>query len=196
MVQARLTGEIAQMRDCGLQYWPVSLLEDGSHVGCAGLRPYRVQDGIYEFGVHLRGAFQGKGLAREAAEAVIAYGFGTIGAGALFAGHHPRNERSRRLLLGLGFAYAQEEFYAPTGLMHPSYLLRGTPREQATAKEEADLRCAKDDKLLRGNDSQSINDGCFGGWAKLTRMKLMIIKRSQLPNLLKCTRCQPFCWFG
>lgn len=122
-VRSRLSSEIAQMRERSIQYWPVFLLEDGSFAGCAGLRPYQPEARIYELGVHLRGALRGKGLAREAAEAVIAYGFETLNVKAIFAGHHPMNERSRRMLLGLGFMYTHEELYAPTRLMHPSYLL-------------------------------------------------------------------------
>ena len=124
MVEARLSKEIAQMQKCSLQYWPVFLLESGQHVGCAGLRPYR--DGVYELGVHFHREFWGRGLAKEASLAVIEYAFGKLGAQALFAGHHPANEASRRLLLKLGFVYTHEELYPPTGLMHLSYLLRRT----------------------------------------------------------------------
>ena len=125
-VRARLATEIAQMQEFGVQYWPIFLLEADQHVGCAGLRPYRVQEKIYELGFHLRRAFWGQGLANEAARAVIDYGFGAIAAKALFAGHHPANEASRHLLLKLGFIHTHDELYPPTGLMHPSYLLRRT----------------------------------------------------------------------
>lgn len=124
MVQERLAKEIAQMQECGLQYWPIFLLEGDEHVGCAGLRPYRVEERVYELGVHLRPAFWKRGLASEAARAAIDYGFGTLGAAALFAGHHPQNEASRQLLSKLGFVRTHEELYPPTGLMHPSYMLR------------------------------------------------------------------------
>ncbi|MGA8222799.1 MAG: GNAT family N-acetyltransferase, partial [Candidatus Acidiferrales bacterium] len=124
MVQARLAKEIVQMQECGLQYWPIFLLEGDQHVGCAGLRPYRVEERVYELGVHLRPAFWKQGLASEAARAAIDYGFGTLGAAALFAGHHPQNEASRQLLSKLGFVRTHEELYPPTGLMHPSYMLR------------------------------------------------------------------------
>jgi ribosomal-protein-alanine N-acetyltransferase len=64
MVRARLAKEIAQMQECGLQYWPVFLLDGNEHIGCAGLRPYRVEDRVYELGVHLRPAFWSRGLER------------------------------------------------------------------------------------------------------------------------------------
>ncbi len=123
-VRARLAMEIREMSEGGVQYWPVFLLQGNEHVGCAGLRRYRAEQKIYELGVHLRHAFWGRGLAAEAAHAVIEYGFATVGAAALFAGHHPANEASLRLLKKLGFAYTHYELYAPTGLQHPSYLLR------------------------------------------------------------------------
>jgi RimJ/RimL family protein N-acetyltransferase len=124
MVRGRLQHEIQQERETGVQYWPFFLLESDRHVGCAGLRSYRAEERIYEFGIHLRRAYWAQGLAKEAARWVIDYGFGSVGARALFAGHHPRNQVSRSLLLKLGFVYTHEEFYKPTGLLHPSYLLR------------------------------------------------------------------------
>lgn len=123
-IQTRLAEEIEQQRAAGVQYWPMFLLNQGQFVGCAGLRPYRAEERIYELGVHLRPPYWGLGLAMEASQAVITLAFDTVGAAALFAGHHPQNEASRRLLLKLGFAFTHEELYPPTGLMHPSYLLK------------------------------------------------------------------------
>jgi RimJ/RimL family protein N-acetyltransferase len=134
----RLTREIEQQDRCGMQYWPVflrtdgSLLADGRHVGCAGLRPYEASQGIFEMGVHLLPDFWGQGIAREASAAIIPYAFGPLGAAAIFAGHHPQNAASGRLLMQLGFAYQGDKLYIPTGLMHPTYLLR---REQAVSSE-------------------------------------------------------------
>jgi RimJ/RimL family protein N-acetyltransferase len=122
-VEERLQREIACMAANGVQYWPVFLRSRGAHAGCAGLRPYRSEDRIYELGFHLRPEHWGRGLAEEAGRALIRYAFETIGAKALFAGHHPENHASRRVLAKLGFRLTHEEFYAPTGLMHPSYLL-------------------------------------------------------------------------
>jgi [ribosomal protein S5]-alanine N-acetyltransferase len=128
MVEARLLQEIENMRLHGVQYWPIFLLEYGQHVGCAGLRPYRLEQCIYELGFHLRPAFWQQGLAHEAAQAVIDFAFGQLNAEGLFAGHHPSNVSSCHLLLKLGFARTHEELYSPTGLLHPSYLLQN-PRK-------------------------------------------------------------------
>ncbi len=119
----RLAREIATEEEHGFQYWPVFRLEDGAHVGCCGLRPYRPDEGVLEFGVHLRPAFWGRGLAHEAGVAVRDYAFSKLGARALFAGHHPENAASGAMLRRLSFRYTHDEFYAPTGLHHPSYLL-------------------------------------------------------------------------
>ena len=121
-VELRLTAEIALMKDHKVQYWPI-FLENDEHAGCAGLRPYRPQQQIYELGFHLRPEFWGRGLAQEAGRAVSEFAFEQLGAGALFAGHHPSNSTSSRVLAKLGFQFTHEEFYPPTGLNHPSYLL-------------------------------------------------------------------------
>jgi RimJ/RimL family protein N-acetyltransferase len=122
-VRERLERERASLDGYGVQYWPVFLRDGGGHVGCCGLRPYRVEEGVYEIGFHIRSAHWGHGYASEAARTVIAHAFGTLRAVSLFAGHHPANEGSRRLLEKLGFRYTHHEFYPPTKLEHPSYLL-------------------------------------------------------------------------
>lgn len=122
-VQERLSREIATQRSHGVQYWPMFLLTTGEHVGCCGLRPHRLEEKIYEIGFHLRRAQWGRGYAPEAARAVIEHAFGALDAAGLFAGHNPANDASRRLLAKLGFRYTHDEYYAPTGLNHPSYLL-------------------------------------------------------------------------
>lgn len=122
-VQSRLSLEIANLHSFGVQYWPIFLLSSNENLGCCGLRPYRLDGGIYEVGVHIRSGFWGHGYAQEATRAVIAYAFDKHGATGLFAGHNPANEASRRLLGKLGFHYTHDEYYPPTGLHHPSYML-------------------------------------------------------------------------
>ena len=119
----RLATEIERQQTFGIQYWPLFLLASGAHVGCCGLRPHDNQQKIYEIGFHIRKAHWGQRYAFEAAQAVIGYAFDKMEAAGLFAGHNPANEASRRLLGKLGFQYTHDEYYPPTGLMHPSYLL-------------------------------------------------------------------------
>jgi len=120
----RLAGEIEQQDRLGMPYWPIFMRADDRHVGCAGLRPYEAGPAIYEMGVHLLPEFWGQGIARETSEAIIPYAFGPLEAAAIFAGHHPQNAASGRLLKSLGFTYQGDKLYIPTGLMHPGYLLR------------------------------------------------------------------------
>lgn len=67
--------------------------------------------------------YWGQGYAEEATRAVVTYAFDTLGVKGLFAGHNPGNEASRRLLTKMGFRYLCDEYYPPTGLKHPSYIL-------------------------------------------------------------------------
>jgi transcriptional regulator with PAS, ATPase and Fis domain len=60
---------------------------------------------VYELGFHLRPPYWRRGLAMEAASALITFAFGNLGAKALFAGHHPANSESHRILTKLGFRY-------------------------------------------------------------------------------------------
>lgn len=122
-VEERLRLEIATQASGGIQYWPVFLLASGEHVGCCGLRPYDAENAILELGFHIRSAHWRHGYAAEAARAVIRTAFERLGARALFAGHHPDNDASRRLLEKLGFRYTHDEMYPPTGKRHPSYRL-------------------------------------------------------------------------
>ena len=118
-VAARLEAAIAAQRDHGVQYWP-AFTREGALAGCGGRRPHD-DPGTLELGFHLRPAFWGRGLAGEAARAVIAYAFDALETARLFAGHHPENVGSARLLARLGFRSIGARLYPPTGLMHPSY---------------------------------------------------------------------------
>lgn len=122
-VQDRLASEIESQAVHGIQYWPVFSRADGEFVGCCGLRPYPESEHIYELGFHLRRPFWGQGLAFEAASAVVVFAFESLGAQSLFAGHHPENMPSKKVLERLGFCHDHDEFYPPTGLLHPSYRL-------------------------------------------------------------------------
>ena len=122
-VKERLLQEIATEKLYGTQYWPIFLLSDNQHLGCCGLRPYDQLKNIWEIGFHIRHRHWRQGYAFEAACAVIRHAFDNIGVSGLFAGHNPKNESSRHLLTKLGFKYTHDEFYKPTGLNHPSYLM-------------------------------------------------------------------------
>jgi [ribosomal protein S5]-alanine N-acetyltransferase len=122
-VSDRLEREVATYECCGLQYWPLFLHETGEHVGCCGVAPHLAEGPVFQFGYHLRRAHWGNGYVREAASVVITDAFETLGATALYAGHHPDNDASKRVLLALGFGYTHDEFYPPTGVVEPCYRL-------------------------------------------------------------------------
>lgn len=122
-IRERLYKEIENYKNYHVQYWPVYLIDTNENIGCCGLRPHEMEKNIYEMGVHLKENYWGQGFAQEACSAVKEYAFDTLKADALFAGHNPNNAASCRLLKKLGFKYTHDEFYKPTGLYHPSYLL-------------------------------------------------------------------------
>ena len=122
-IQDRLNLEVRNDAFHHVQYWPIFDRKTSELIGCCGLRPCEREAAAYEIGFHLRKKFWGRGLASEAARAVIDHAFSTLHANELRAGHHPENAASRKLLSNLGFRYVRDEYYAPTGLNHPSYRL-------------------------------------------------------------------------
>ncbi|AKA69667.1 acetyltransferase, GNAT family [Clostridium scatologenes] len=119
----RLKKEIETYTNANVQYFPLYLVEANKNIGCCGLRPYDPKNNIFEMGIHLKQQYWGNGFAKEACSAIIEYSFNTLGVNALFAGHNPKNTASAGLLKKLGFVYTHDEFYPPTGLNHPSYLM-------------------------------------------------------------------------
>ena len=132
-IEARLKLEIANGEKYGVQYWPVFLLSSGDLVGCCGLRPREENGCVFELGFHLRPAYWRQGIGFEAASRAIRYAFETLAADSLAAGHNPHNDASRALLKKLGFAHTHDEFYAPTGLMHPTYRLEAVDWRRTNA---------------------------------------------------------------
>ena len=147
-IHERLKKEIENYNKFKVQYWPIYLIETNENVGCCGLRPYDLEKNIFEMGIHLKDKYWGKGFAKEACSAVIEYAFNTLGVEALFAGHNPKNTASAQLLKKLGFTYTQDEFYPPTGLYHPSYLMA----RQVLSKEQNEMvsRLTKALQVLKG----------------------------------------------
>jgi Acetyltransferases, including N-acetylases of ribosomal proteins len=123
-VQERLRKEIESYNNYNIQYWPIYLIETNENLGCCGLRPYDYENNILEMGIHLKEKYWGKGIAKEACLAVMEYAFRNLNANALFTGHNPKNSASAQLLKKLGFVYTHDEYYPPTNLYHPSYLMK------------------------------------------------------------------------
>ena len=122
-IQSKLEHEIEKDRRFGVQYWPMFNLRSTDFIGCCGLRPYNLNEMTYEIGFHICSEFWGHGYAKESARAVIKYGFDRLNIQRIFAGHKPNNRQSERIMDQLGFEYSHDEFFKPTGLLHPSYFL-------------------------------------------------------------------------
>jgi ribosomal-protein-alanine N-acetyltransferase len=71
------------------------------------------------------GAYEGRGYAREAVAAVVAYAFGTLGLDTISANYDPGNERSGGLLTRLGFVEVARTAVVPgfEGLMRAQVLM-------------------------------------------------------------------------
>jgi [ribosomal protein S5]-alanine N-acetyltransferase len=123
-VQEKLHAEIERERSTGVQYWALFNRSTGEFVGCGGFRSwaYTPDEPNFELGFHLVKRCWGKGLGTEAALGILDYGWGKLQLSKVYAGHHPDNRASQRILEKLGFTLVQNVYYEPTGLMHPSYV--------------------------------------------------------------------------
>jgi RimJ/RimL family protein N-acetyltransferase len=121
-IVARLSREIDSQAQHGYQYWKLTTLSDhGQFVGCCGLKLTDLEDGarVVEMGFHLMPQAWGRGFASEASRATLDFAFTLTDQ--VYAGHHPGNLASQKVLEKLRFERIGERFYAPTGLMHPWY---------------------------------------------------------------------------
>jgi [ribosomal protein S5]-alanine N-acetyltransferase len=123
-VEEKLRAEIDRERSEGVQYWALFDRTSGDFVGCGGLRRwvYTPAEANFELGFHLVKRCWGQGFATEAAQGALDYGWRELRLSKVYAGHHPDNHASQRILARLGFTFLETVFYAPTGLMHPSYV--------------------------------------------------------------------------
>jgi ribosomal-protein-alanine N-acetyltransferase len=130
-VEEKLRAEIERERSRGVQYWALFDHRNGDFVGCGGLRPwvYTPGEANFEVGFHLVKRGWGKGYATEAALGAIGYAWEKLQLSKVYAGHHPDNRASEKILKKLGFEFIENHFYEPTGLMHPSYVCKAPTPE-------------------------------------------------------------------
>jgi RimJ/RimL family protein N-acetyltransferase len=92
----------------GLGCWAVVLSATQMPIGTVLLMPLpdrqNAPSGLIEIGWHFSPAHWGQGYATEAAQALMAYGFTTLGLAALYAVTLPDNTRSIRVTQRLGMA--------------------------------------------------------------------------------------------
>jgi [ribosomal protein S5]-alanine N-acetyltransferase len=122
-IRERLAREIATMQTQRVQFWPIFLLASGEFIGCCGFRPHKPEQHVYELGYAFLEPYWGQGFGMEAAQAALAHAQNTLSARGFFAGHHPENLASRKILQKLGFHFTHVELYPPTGKIHPCYSL-------------------------------------------------------------------------
>jgi ribosomal-protein-alanine N-acetyltransferase len=126
----------------GLGYWMVHLKGGSEVVGFCGLRHFRFEkesadaDEV-EILYGLAPAHWGKGLATEAAAAVVRYGFEVLGLTRICAGADPPNQDSFRVMERLGMRFLRrtavgeleavyyvlyrDEFYASVAVRRPNF---------------------------------------------------------------------------
>jgi ribosomal-protein-alanine N-acetyltransferase len=86
--------------------WAIELVEHGEMIGTVGLLRFDWEHRRAEVGYEIARRWWGRGLAPEAAAAVVRYGFSVLGLHRIEAGVLPGNGASVRVLQKLGF---QEE---------------------------------------------------------------------------------------
>ncbi|HWA89326.1 MAG TPA: GNAT family protein [Rhizomicrobium sp.] len=91
--------------DDTMLWWAVALSPGGPAIGECDLSEIDRHHGRAEVGFLFARRHWGKGYAREAMQAVVDHGFGTLGLTRLWARFHAGNDSSKRLLEWLGFAY-------------------------------------------------------------------------------------------
>jgi [ribosomal protein S5]-alanine N-acetyltransferase len=114
--QDRLHAERERESRLGMQYWPMFLRETGEFAGCAGLRPWQMEPGTIEAGVHLMRSAWGLRLGEEALRAILAHGFETLALPTIVAGHGIGHDNSQKLLERVGFGYTHNMLWGPKAI--------------------------------------------------------------------------------
>ena len=83
--------------------WAIDLVEHAEMIGTVGLLRFDFEHRHAEVGYEIARRWWGRGLASEAAAAVIRYGFSVLGLHRIEAGVLPGNDASVRVLQKLGF---------------------------------------------------------------------------------------------
>jgi len=126
----------AGLAERGWGWWAVEVAASGEFVGMTGLDPVDEElpfDGV-EIGWRLACPAWGHGYATEAARAVLAYGFETIGMGEILAITAAGNERSQAVMRRLGMTRDPADDFddptVPAGPLRHSVLYRiGRPNQ-------------------------------------------------------------------
>jgi len=140
--------------------------ENGSFVGRIGIRPTD-RTGVWSIGFWLHPEHQGMGLMTEAAQAVLGFGFPTLGASAIEACHATWNTSSRRVLERIGMKEAGfiEQGYQKRGAWVPEYRMR-IEREHFAAASSPSISSGAENGIrpATGRDVDAIGRIHVDGW--------------------------------
>ena len=89
-------------------YWAAESRTDGEFLGWFHLRPDRFDEGEQELGYRFKRAAWGRGYATEGGRALVAHGFGPVGAVKISARTLARNLGSRRVMEKCGLLYERD----------------------------------------------------------------------------------------
>lgn len=108
-IDALIDKRINDQAQHGMSYWAVEIKETGDLVGTCGIRVANNYPGMPVFGMHEIGwriaeAYWGRGFAREAAEASLAWAWKNTAAPSIAAWTTADNHRSLALMARLGMA--------------------------------------------------------------------------------------------
>jgi ribosomal-protein-alanine N-acetyltransferase len=89
--------------------FPVFLKATGEFVGTCGMEPFELEGkSEVELGYRLCLKHWGRGYGKEAARAILEYGFGSLNRARIMAFVLPQNRASVKILENLGFGYVRE----------------------------------------------------------------------------------------
>lgn len=122
-LKRRLETELMNEKRFGVQQWPVFHKYGNEFVGACGLKPYKLFEGIFEFGIYILPEYWKQGYGYEAGSAMLEHTFRSLNISSVFGGHSPQNQITSHLMKKLGFRFTHYEYYPPTDLNHMAYIL-------------------------------------------------------------------------
>jgi RimJ/RimL family protein N-acetyltransferase len=110
---AKVRERMLLFHDRKLGKFPIFLRATGEFIGTCGMEPFDLEErSEVELGYRLCLNFWGRGYAREAAAAILGYGFGDLKLARIMAFVLPQNKASVRILDQLGFQYLRDFMHA------------------------------------------------------------------------------------